>query len=356
MKVPVVASTTSAPLPRRHQVIEITSQTGATNANLVAQFKIDSSAAEQTEGTITFLVDGVPDGLYGGGVWKYPGAGWERVDTASVANKGAFRSKDPTSRKYILFVDDTAADLCQVFGCKSINGMNRSELVDAFPQAGVVASVWQKRSTNSSGLPAQWQRGVYYADSRFLYIIQNLDQTDLETKNNAGRCYYFGDLKSTRPGGDDFATVLNSRPTLSNQDSTNSANYLEHQSYVARTFQGTGVGSLDNFSASVHPAGGTTSTGATNIWGDYPSPVDGGCVVGPWVVRVNGGAANNSIRGYLPAAYVIGQRCSTTSNSWPFVEGEYVDFDNGRTMRVHAVSTQTTVSGFVAIDSEGPWF
>lgn len=139
------------------------------------------------------------------GYGNKPAAGWEMALEDADANKVAFRSKNPTSIKSVLLIDDAKSDSATVTAYNDWDSAKNTG-VDKFASGYFV-----KRWENKPHIP-NW---VVVATDKFFYLFVQTDKSSRTMRAMSG----FGDAMSLR-NDKVYAALLASSDTSYTQDST----------------------------------------------------------------------------------------------------------------------------------------
>lgn len=143
--------------------------------------------------SITIHVQGVDDVITNAGMTvRIPPLGWEIAH--SDTNRRIYRSLDPRSNGYCLYVDDTEAIYA------TVNGVLEATSIDAWvPFDGAVTRRWYKAAN-------AWQDGLLWAvcgDARAIYVGVDLYRLNVPAKN-----YVWGAFVELHASADTYSTVL----------------------------------------------------------------------------------------------------------------------------------------------------
>lgn len=170
----------------KHAVVSIS---GASNAVLNAEWRIDSAAAS----SFTFLCPGVADGVVTGASVKRAGGGWTKP--FSGTNLAAYQSADPASTQLYLRVDDSGTTAAQVRGYENMTDISAGTgLFPTTEQRTESSAVWQK-SNAANSTSRDW---VVVTDGLlFFYAPASNAQVNFLGQHTPFR---FGDIRSRVPG------------------------------------------------------------------------------------------------------------------------------------------------------------
>lgn len=210
----------------RYAVIVIS---GASNAALNAEWRIDSATAS----SFTFLCPGVADGVVTGASVKRAGGGWTKP--FSGTNLAAYQSADPASTQLYLRVNDSGTTAAQVRGYEDMTDISAGTgLFPTLAQRADTATLWQK-SNAADSTSRGW---VVVTDGLlFFYAPASSANTNYFGQHTPFR---FGDIRSRVPG-DAYHCILSavwsagSNPGLEGSTvSTNSPPGSSGGVYIAR--------------------------------------------------------------------------------------------------------------------------
>lgn len=170
----------------KHAVVSIS---GASNAVLNAEWRIDSATAT----SFTFLCPGVADGVVTGASVKRAGGGWTKP--FSGTNLAAYQSADPASTQLYLRVDDSGTTAAQVRGYENMTDISAGTgLFPTTVQRTESSAVWQK-SNAANSTSRDW---VVVTDGLlFFYAPASNAQVNFLGQHTPFR---FGDIRSRVPG------------------------------------------------------------------------------------------------------------------------------------------------------------
>ena len=296
-----------------HSVILVEGVTGALAAALNGEQKV----TYKSDTEIKFATAAANGAAAGAVTFKMAPLGWTLA--YSGANKAAFRSSDPMGNGHYLYVDDTDAMDVRVQGFEAMSELGvgtgkfplASQIQGPTPEKG---GYWSKGSTPNTN-PVGW---VFFGDSRWMmYGAKNYHSNF--AAGDAQRQRYglvhlrgFGDPLATRPSGDPYGTVLaagwNTNHAAQQYGGSLTINDQGYGAlFTARGFAGLGGCELNDSYTYSFPAGTDTLSGtATNLHGNFPSPVDGSLRMSGRYLRRRGSETGDfPVRADIPGvAYV----------------------------------------------------
>ncbi len=273
---------------------------------------------------------------------------WESPFTGT--NKAVYRSKDVTSNRLFLRIDETplAGDVNYGRGTRTAIVQMWEVLNDIDTGTGKSETLWRK-AQNESTTARPW---VLVGDSKRFWLAVAWS----ESYANRYVPYFFGDIPSFK-AGDAYGTVIAGYSDFTfNSNDPQILELLDFVHGVGTAVGNTGIylargysqlgGRINALWVSAPAVNGGTGMGWTNL--PYPNPADNGIYVMPLMVQEQTGP---SLRGRLP-----GLLCPLHPISAPepwLYDGFVID----GTVRKLLVISGAYVSGSskFAFDLSGPW-
>lgn len=322
---------------------------GATGGYAALNAEFDVVSVSDTSVTIASTVT---DGAVTGSLTiKFAPLGWEKLFTDT--NRAAYRSKDITSSRAVLYVNHAArADLASVRGFASMTTIDSG--TDQFPSAAQTTGrdvFWEA--------PDQNLRWSIIGDGKTFYVFMGRQGNRSASTDMLQFGYHFGDFDDWRPGSV-FSCAISGlcyNTQWSNWGQTDLGfPFYRHNGdygeYLMRDFTGGVV------SVGCHATGGTvsassdgyTGTGAGSISDVLCSRVDGGAVAFPALIVEHVGGAR-VIRGRYRGAYIP----LTADTGIP--ESIIAPVMGNPAGKMLAMSRQESgyASANILIDLTGPW-
>lgn len=321
---------------------------GATPAALNGEQRVLSS----TSTTFTFATT-APDGAATGVITaKYaPVGGWEKV--FSGTNTAVYRSTDLQAFDGFTRIDDTGTTSARMRNFESMSdvdtGSGPSPTDAQFSGGGYLLKSF---SATSDGV--RWK---LFADSRMVHMCIAIG-TSVGSTLTPAPARGFGDLIALRPGGDSWCRALSAASASTNffsqgAFSSPSDGGTSGAVVVPRALSGLGESVYMDIRSYASESGAAAS-GATGIYGAFPSEVDGKMLVSKIFVREKGGKPP---RAEIPGILFIAQ----SSVAALVKDGDILDgageLAGRRLVAVGSVSSggPAVPNSIYLVDATGPW-
>ena len=312
-----------------------------TGGSINGQRKILSTTAT----SYTFSAAGIPNQTAGGSIThQIASAGWSKPFSAT--DVAVYRSLDPTSTQFYLWVNDTTTLAALARGYESM--VNINDDTSRFPRDGQVPGGfrWFKSNYEDSA-PRRW---LLIADGvRFYFMTDHWGPSG----NNHSLYGFFGDIAAAG-SNDAYRCAINGFPSDdTSTPGSNSFSELDHayssgNAYLARPQFGIGqpvkvVGSYPTF---MNGTSGDRSGSVSTDHIQFPNSSDGGVYVAPFFVT---NSSDFCLRGRFPGLYAIPQRVGTSV----FAHRQRITPVNGLPDR--KLMVVNSFYGCFAFDVTGPW-
>lgn len=310
----------------KHAVIAIS---GASNAALNAEWRIDSSASS----SFTFLCPGVADGAVNSASIKRAGAGWGKP--FSDTNLAVYRSQNVESPRMYLSVLDTDARFARVRGYEDMAqasaGTNPFPLFSTHTEPNYT---WPK----SDQIGTQTKKWVVVADDRFFYYLPAFSLSYPDYYDGL----WFGDIVA-RMTADYYAVEISAHQTSSVSIPMQAVYSFinitsQYGIFNARGYQGSTPTPIQTSGRSLGDSAGIGPQAATDNDMNFAP-----------LFRMSDGNTTR-LRGVVPGLY-IGYEIAPNVKTSPEV---FSDEKGGVFLKINTGS-QTTPFRQVCFDICGPW-